>query len=56
MERSSFLKNGIAALGAAFVVPLIHACKKDAVAGTIDTGTTTGAGKANGHPTDFKHF
>ncbi len=48
MERSSFLKNGIAALGAAFVVPLVHSCKKDAVAGTIDTGTTPGTGTTTG--------
>ncbi len=42
MERSRFLKNGIAALGAAFVIPLVNSCKKDVDTGTVDTGTTGG--------------
>lgn len=36
MERKSFIKSGIAALGVAFIAPLANSCKKDA-----DTTTTT---------------
>jgi protocatechuate 3,4-dioxygenase beta subunit len=37
MERKSFIKSGIAALGIAFIAPLANSCKKDAT----DTTTTT---------------
>ena len=46
MERKSFLRNGIATLGAAFVIPLVNSCRKDDVASdsgsaTNDSGTCT---------------
>jgi len=46
MERKLFLKNGLAALGIAFVAPLASACKKDSDT-SADTGedvTNTGTG------------
>ena len=49
MERIAFLKNGIAALGAAFVLPMASACKKEeTVASTIDSGSTSGTGTTSG--------
>jgi len=40
MERKNFLKNGLAALGVAFIVPLANSCKKE----TEVTDTTGGEG------------
>lgn len=39
MERKSFLKQSIAALGVAFVAPLASACKKDDATNSVDEGT-----------------
>ncbi|MBZ4191426.1 intradiol ring-cleavage dioxygenase [Niabella beijingensis] len=45
MERKLFLRNGIAALGLAFVAPLAKSCSKtDAVDDTTDTTTGDGTG------------
>ena len=47
MQRKDFLKNGIAALGVAFVAPLLTACKKETdVAGTAATTTCSGSTQA----------
>lgn len=47
MERKHFLKNGLAALGLAAIVPLANACKKD-TSGSTDTDTTSGTGSTGG--------
>jgi protocatechuate 3,4-dioxygenase beta subunit len=55
MERKSFLKQGMAALGAAFVMPLANSCKKDSditdSEGTTDT-TGTGSDSCTVSPTE----
>ncbi|MCK7556061.1 intradiol ring-cleavage dioxygenase [Chitinophaga sedimenti] len=43
MERVSFIKNSLAALGVAFVAPLANACKKD----SNDTGSSSGGEVTN---------
>ena len=61
MERKFFLKRGIAALGVAFVAPLVNSCKKDSeVTGTdttsstttTNTTTTTGSGSCTVSPSE----
>ena len=58
MERKFFLKRGIAALGVAFVAPLVNSCKKDSeVTGTDTTSgttttTTTGSGSCTVSPSE----
>jgi protocatechuate 3,4-dioxygenase beta subunit len=55
MERKFFLRKGLAALGAAFVIPLTNSCSKDkdVVAGTeTGTGTGTGSGTCTVSPTE----
>lgn len=47
MERKLFLKNGLAALGLAAIVPLANACKKDTSGSTTDTDTS-GTGSSTG--------
>lgn len=46
MERKLFLKNGLAALGLAAIVPLANACKKD-TSGSTDTDTTSTGGNSS---------
>ena len=45
MERKLFLRNGLAALGIAAVVPLANACKKSSGS---DSSTTSGSGTTSG--------
>jgi len=45
MERKLFLRNGLAALGVAAVVPLVNACKKSSGS---DSSTTSGSGTSSG--------
>ncbi len=47
MERKSFLKNSIAALGIPFITPLVSACKKEDM-----TGDDTGTGSCTVAPTE----
>ena len=47
MERKLFLKNGLAALGLAAIVPLANACKKD-TSGSSTTDTTSGTSTSTG--------
>lgn len=42
MERKSFLKSGLAALGFAVVTPLANSCKKEDTTATSSTTTTSG--------------
>lgn len=45
MERKLFLRNGLAALGVAAVVPLVNACKKSSGS---DSSATSGSGTTSG--------
>ena len=45
MERKLFLRNGLAALGIAAVVPLANACKKSS--GSDSSSTTSGSGSSS---------
>lgn len=51
MERKSFLKGGLAALGLAVVAPLANSCKKDSVSSatgsTSSTSTSTSSGSSS---------
>ena len=40
MERKIFLKNSVAALGLAFVAPLLKSCAKETIESTDSTGGT----------------
>lgn len=44
MERKNFLKQSVAALGMAFVLPMATACKKDDATTTTTDGDGTGTG------------
>lgn len=49
MERKKFLKNGLTALGIAFVAPLTSCGKDDTVISTeTETGTGSGSGSSSG--------
>lgn len=51
MERKSFLKSGLTALGFAVIAPLAHSCKKqsaDSSSTTTTTITTTGGSSGTG--------
>ena len=51
MERKSFLKSGLTALGFAVIAPLAHSCKKqsaDSSSTTTTTTTTTGGSSGTG--------
>jgi protocatechuate 3,4-dioxygenase beta subunit len=41
MERKTFLRNGLAALGMGIVIPAINSCKKDSATTTAATSSTT---------------
>lgn len=58
MERKTFLKGSISALGLAFAAPLIKACTKESVvaitstSGTDSTGTGSGSGSCTTSPVE----
>lgn len=53
MERKTFLRNGLAALGIGVIVPFANACKKeDAGTGTTGSGSTSGSCSATPSETE----
>ncbi len=49
MERKTFIRNGIAAIGAGFILPLAAACKKNTVSSTT---SDSGSGSCTVSPTE----
>lgn len=52
MERKNFLKQSVAALGMAFVMPMANSCKKDDATTTTTDDDGTGSGTCTVAPTE----
>lgn len=52
MQRTEFLKKGMAALGVAFIVPLANSCKKDSLVDEVTPDGSSSSGTCTVSPTE----